>query len=85
MYLATSTVQPARGFGNVFVIGSDHLAQTSGSSGAERGVEPTRSQNITVNCRRSALSCLAGWPGRGGHCTISCVAVGFALVVLCLG
>src|SRR5271166_4916846 len=29
---------------------------SSGSSRFERAVEPTRSQNITVNCRRSAAS-----------------------------
>jgi hypothetical protein len=28
--------------------------KSSGSSRAESAVEPTRSQNITVNCRRSA-------------------------------
>ena len=31
--------------------------RSSGSSRADRGVEPTRSQNITVSCRRSAASC----------------------------
>src|SRR5215469_13438730 len=32
------------------------LRRSSGSSRADRGVDPTRSQNITVNWRRSALS-----------------------------
>src|SRR5215472_3238268 len=35
--------------------------RSSGSSAAERAVEPTRSQNITVSCRRSAAEAGAAW------------------------
>jgi hypothetical protein len=42
-------------FRDVFLIGRNDLAQ-SGSICAESAVEPTRSQNITVTCRRSAVS-----------------------------
>src|SRR5262252_1431903 len=35
--------------------------RSSGSSAAERAVEPTRSQNITVSCRRSTAEAGAAW------------------------
>src|SRR3954466_14454664 len=39
---------------------------SSGSNCAERAVEPTRSQNITVSWRRSALSRGVVWDEAGG-------------------
>jgi hypothetical protein len=42
--------------------------RSSGSSRADRGVEPTRSQNITVTCRRSASL------RRGGGAVAGCGA-----------
>src|SRR5271166_5388298 len=45
---------------------------SSGSSRFERAVEPTRSQNITVNCRRSAASVDEGLDeGPGGFGAVS--------------
>src|SRR5271157_3543039 len=45
---------------------------SSGSSRFERAVEPTRSQNITVNCRRSAASVDEGLDERlAGFVTVS--------------
>src|SRR5271166_2030486 len=45
---------------------------SSGSSRFERAVEPTRSQNITVNCRRSAASVDEGLKeGLGGFGAVS--------------
>src|SRR5271166_751617 len=45
---------------------------SSGSSRFERAVEPTRSQNITVNCRRSAASVDEGVDaGLGGFSAVS--------------
>jgi len=38
--------------------------RSSGSMRAESAVEPTRSENITVTCRRSAASCTL----RAGFC-----------------
>src|SRR6516164_4853042 len=40
--------------------------KSSGSSRDDRGVEPTRSQNITVSWRRSAVSVRGGGDGAGG-------------------
>src|SRR5215469_9400506 len=40
--------------------------KSSGSRRDDSGVEPTRSQNITVSCRRSAASVRGGGDGPGG-------------------
>src|SRR6516162_9586940 len=42
------------------------LRRSSGSSRAESGVEPTKSQNITVSWRRSALSARGNCGAVGG-------------------
>ena len=42
------------------------LRRSSGSSVADSAVEPTRSTNITVSCRRSAASAAARGVGLGG-------------------
>jgi hypothetical protein len=39
---------------------------SSGSSLTDSAVEPTKSQNMTVSWRRSALSCAGGRSGRRG-------------------
>ena len=49
------------GLGDTFVISADHeLRRSSGSSRVESALEPTRSVNITVTWRRSAVSCAKG-------------------------
>jgi hypothetical protein len=53
MYLATTPPKRAT-VADSTVKGGDDLAQILGSSRADSGVEPTRSQNITVSTRRSA-------------------------------
>ena len=52
--LGDKAAKPADGVGDAAVIGTDDLARSSGSNRVDSGVEPTRSQNITVSCRRSA-------------------------------
>ena len=47
--------------------------RSSGSSRADSAVEPTRSQNITVSCRRSAVGAQAA--GSSGRCPVT-AAVG---------
>ena len=58
--------EPAKalhGLGDAVLIGGDDLRRSSGSMRAESAVEPTRSENITVSWRRSALSCGFGSAG----------------------
>jgi hypothetical protein len=46
--------------GNALLIGGVTSRRSSGSIRADSAVEPTRSENITVTCRRSAASCAFG-------------------------
>ena len=65
--LGDKAVKAANGLGNAAVIRADQSRRSSGSSREASAVEPTRSQNITVSCRRSAyaVDCGgAGWSGR---------------------
>src|SRR6478672_124179 len=51
--------------GDTAVIGTDNPAQVLGTKRTDSGVEPTRSQNMTVSCRRSARrKRLTGPPAR---------------------
>ena len=45
------------------LVGADDARKSSGSSWPESCVEPTRSQNITVSCRRSASGALCATAG----------------------
>jgi hypothetical protein len=46
----------AYGLRDALLIGRNDLAEVFGSMRAERAVEPTKSENITVTWRRSAVS-----------------------------
>ena len=52
--LGDKAVEPGDDLGDGAVIGADDLAQILGIEPRRSAVEPTRSQNITVSCRRSA-------------------------------
>ena len=53
--LGDKAIEPGDDLGDGAVIGGDDLAQILGIERAPTSaVEPTRSQNITVSCRRSA-------------------------------
>jgi hypothetical protein len=52
--LGDKTAKAADGVGDTAMIGADDLAQILGSKRIDSGVDPTRSQNITVSWRRSA-------------------------------
>jgi hypothetical protein len=56
MYFATKPSNPATAPATALWYAAMTYRRSSGSSLAERAVEPTRSQNITVSWRRSALS-----------------------------
>jgi hypothetical protein len=54
--LRNEPAEALHALGNTLLIGRDNPRRSSGSMRAERAVEPTRSENITVTWRRSARS-----------------------------
>src|SRR6516162_262955 len=68
MYLAIKPSDPPTISATVRWYAAMISRRSSGSSCAESAVEPTRSQNITVNCRRAAAISMTSWhsgPGSG--------------------
>jgi hypothetical protein len=63
--LRHESAEALRGLGDALLIGGNDLAGPWGSLRAERAVEPTRSANITVTWRRSAVSFGWGTTGAG--------------------
>src|SRR6516164_3037731 len=61
--LRHETAETAHSFSDAFVIAEMSSRRSSGSIRAASAVEPTRSENITVTCRRSAASAVRGAGG----------------------
>ena len=54
--LRYETAEATHGLGDAFLVGRNDSRRSSGSMRAESAVEPTKSENITVTWRRSAVS-----------------------------